>query len=174
MTQLSLLDPPPAQQADTIDYALTLTQPWAALVASGIKRIENRPWKLPQKMLGRRFAIHASREVDKDVLRHLIEHFGLDDSPLWHVTGAIIGVARATGFVSSLDELEQRLGGCVSGDPADQRIAIMQQMRFWIGPHAFLLDEISALEKPIECKGALSFWGLSEVLQKPIYEQLAA
>ena len=38
--------------------ALTLTQPWASLVAIGAKRIETRSWSTPYRGL---LAIHAAK-----------------------------------------------------------------------------------------------------------------
>jgi len=40
--------------------ALSEKQPWATLIALGIKPIENRTWKLPEKYKGQRVLIHAS------------------------------------------------------------------------------------------------------------------
>jgi len=39
---------------------LSVKQPWAYLICSGIKDIENRSWKCPQKYIGQRVLIHAS------------------------------------------------------------------------------------------------------------------
>ena len=39
---------------------LTVKQPWAYLLCAGIKDIENRTWKLPEKYRGERVLIHAS------------------------------------------------------------------------------------------------------------------
>lgn len=44
--------------------ALSYKQPWALLVAEGIKPIENRTWKCPQKYIGKRVLIHASMKPD--------------------------------------------------------------------------------------------------------------
>lgn len=47
--------------------ALTYHQPYAWLVAAGIKDIENRTWKLPEKFKGQRVLVHAaSRKVKFD------------------------------------------------------------------------------------------------------------
>lgn len=40
--------------------AISIKQPWAYLICSGIKDIENRTWKCPQKYIGQRVLIHAS------------------------------------------------------------------------------------------------------------------
>lgn len=39
---------------------LSVKQPWAHLICSGIKDIENRTWRCPQKYIGERVLIHAS------------------------------------------------------------------------------------------------------------------
>ena len=41
--------------------AISIKQPWASLIAHGIKDIENRTWKCPQKYIGQRALIHASK-----------------------------------------------------------------------------------------------------------------
>lgn len=43
--------------------ALTLWQPWASLVAEGMKRIETRSWPAPPMLIGERLAIHAAARV---------------------------------------------------------------------------------------------------------------
>ena len=41
--------------------AISIKQPWAYLIAAGIKDIENRTWKCPGKYIGERVLIHASK-----------------------------------------------------------------------------------------------------------------
>lgn len=41
--------------------AISIKQPWAHLIAAGIKDIENRTWKCPEKYIGKRVLIHASK-----------------------------------------------------------------------------------------------------------------
>lgn len=38
---------------------LSVKQPWSFLICSGIKDIENRSWKLPEKYKGERVLIHG-------------------------------------------------------------------------------------------------------------------
>lgn len=45
---------------------ITVKQPWAYLICSDIKPIENRSWKLPEKYRGERVLIHASGKSDKE------------------------------------------------------------------------------------------------------------
>ncbi len=43
--------------------ALTLHQPWASLIAHGVKTVETRSWAPPRQLVGQRIAIHAGRRV---------------------------------------------------------------------------------------------------------------
>jgi len=45
-------------------WGLTIIQPWAAAIALGPKRIENRTWRPSNRMLGEFIAIHAGKKVD--------------------------------------------------------------------------------------------------------------
>ena len=41
--------------------AITLWEPWATLVATGVKTWETRSWRFPQSLRGERIAIHAAK-----------------------------------------------------------------------------------------------------------------
>lgn len=43
---------------------LTVWNPWAAAILLGGKTIENRPWKPPADVIGRRILIHAGKRYD--------------------------------------------------------------------------------------------------------------
>lgn len=44
---------------------LSLWQPWASLMADGIKPWETRHWPAPESLIGQEYAIHAAMKVDK-------------------------------------------------------------------------------------------------------------
>lgn len=59
--------------ADVILPALTIWQPWASLIAEGVKPYEFRRWAAPKRLHGRRIAIHAgARPMRRDELQDLI------------------------------------------------------------------------------------------------------
>lgn len=71
--------------------ALTVRQPWAAAIAHGPKRIENRPKAIPAKHQDTQILIHAGLAEDKnalpaDMIRDWPRHWG-----------AIIAVATLAG-----------------------------------------------------------------------------
>lgn len=160
--------------------ALTLTQPWAGLVASGIKLVENRPRRMIKAAdFGKPFAIHASREIDRDAWRSIIEidptlaldHPGpMARASRWQrlagVTSAVVAVAT---LVSCLDPL-----ACgILPDSDDARAALPPDQRRWFfGPIGYVLRDVRALAKPVPCKGMLGFWTLPEDVERLVMEQL--
>lgn len=151
--------------------ALTLTQPWAGLVASGIKLVENRPRKLLAQPTGIRFAIHASREIDDSVFARIYEiapelHHKLADTrekARWHQ------LARITSCAIALATIDRHVIGDIdaSGLPLDQR-------RWYFGPVGYVLRDVVALAEPVPCRGMLGFWTLPDDVAANVRRQLAA
>ncbi|HEU5431540.1 MAG TPA: hypothetical protein VFU81_07755 [Thermomicrobiales bacterium] len=52
---------------------ITLTEPWATLVAIGAKTIETRSWPAPRSAIGQPLAIHAAKGMAGDDLDWLAE-----------------------------------------------------------------------------------------------------
>lgn len=50
--------------------ALTIRQPWASLIALGVKHIETRSWRAPQSLIGQTIAIHAGKHKPPTSTRH--------------------------------------------------------------------------------------------------------
>ncbi len=127
--------------------ALSIQQPWASLIVSGYKHVENRNWST--KFRGE-FLIHAGKTIDKEAMRdvHLGIHpvtgrpfvFAGMDFP----TGGIIGKAR---IVDCVEE---------SVDP------------FFVGPFAFVLADARSL--PFHpCRGMLGFFTPGDGWSPPDY-----
>ena len=80
-------------------YAITLHQPWASLIALGIKTVETRSWAAPGRLLGQTIAIHAGRRVVRQpgecIERELRARLGED----WVRTGSGLGPDIPTGAV---------------------------------------------------------------------------
>jgi len=76
---------------------LSIRQPWADLIARGVKTIEVRFWRRPVKLdLPRRIALHASKTPDMDAFRYLLRHRRavFAGGPVFYKRGAIIGTAK--------------------------------------------------------------------------------
>jgi hypothetical protein len=131
--------------------ALSMTQPWASLLATGRKQIETRSWRT--KYRGP-IAIHAATKFPpnctglfwREPFRIQLSIAGIRE---FHQlkTGAIIGVCE---IVDCIPTEEIREGLCYPeinfGDYSDGRWA-------WLCRNA-----VSLHDRPITCKGALSLW----------------
>ncbi len=79
--------------------ALTLWQPWASLIAFGLKPYETRSQPAPRRLLGRRIAIHAAlRRPAFGEITPEIHHAmaGLTGNPTWFDLlpyGAVVCIA---------------------------------------------------------------------------------
>ena len=143
--------------------ALSLTQPWASLVACGAKRIETRSWSTAYRGP---LAIHAAmgfpawaRWVAFECRSHL-ELAGhtigeprgerdrlIHDLPLGMViaTCRVVRCARTELIVSQISDQERAFGDYSSGR------------------YAWMLADIVRLPEPIPVRGALGLWEWQEL-----------
>lgn len=159
--------------------AITLTQPWATLVAIGAKRIETRSW---QTSYCGPLAIHAGASL-KPVggLQGLAEI--VCSSPFWEVLtgagycgphprqpelGAIVAVATLAGCVpigAPPTAYALHDGLTVKSWPFTE-----QEREFGDytpGRWAWLLADVRRLPEPVPCKGALGLWTVpADVLER--------
>lgn len=126
--------------------ALSIKHPWAWLILSGDKDIENRTWEA-RYMVGKRFAIHVSRKVDERAYSELAKHSIQVPRPQDFITlGNIVGTAVLDKIVTESDS-------------------------FWFsGPYGFVLKDVRELPKPIPCRGALGFWKVPEGIEMEILD----
>lgn len=150
--------------------ALSFLQPWLWCIELGHKTVENRTWKPPAKMVGKRFALHASAGYDREAEPFVQGVLAALDVVMLNqpVRSAIVGTARLVGALpvkvtgetrlSAAVEVDGILPGCRLGD-----LDLGQQFRIlaspWtFGPWAWLLADVRRLREPVPCKGALGFW----------------
>lgn len=164
--------------------ALTLTQPWAGLVASGIKLVENRPRSMIKREdFGKRFAIHASREIDQTVYERIAEiapELRPDlKVPLLMRWTALSRITSAVIAVATIDKVLD--GGWDAESIAEHADALSfsngdklgpQQVRWFFGPVGYVLRDVVALPKPVPCRGWQGFWTLAPELERAVMEQL--
>lgn len=123
-----------------IHKVITVKQPWASLIVQGLKPIENRTWKCPNKYIGKRILIHAGATPVRegwDALTHEQRLFLPVEIPIKKLpTSAIIGSVEIVC--------------CVQNHPS-----------IWAekGVYNWVLANPIFFDKPIEgVKGKLSFW----------------
>ncbi len=127
--------------------ALTISQPWASLIACGEKWIENRGWAVHSSYYGP-IAIHAGKGLQYLTKKEIIDY----------PTGAIIATARLAACLS-LRTIEYQ---CIH-HPHDKvdflplTYAQLAAHRFAEGPFCWVLQDIQAIE-PIPYRGAQGFW----------------
>ncbi len=124
--------------------ALTVKQPWAQLICEGIKDIENRTWKLPEKYKGKRVLIHASAKPER--IKFEIE---------CQANVKEIEIFAALNFAE-----ENNLLGCIIGS-VEIVDCVQNHPSMWAdkGAWHWILANPVLFAKPIEnVKGRLSFW----------------
>ena len=123
--------------------ALSIQQPWAWLILSGYKDLENRTWQTKHRG---RVLIHTGQRVDKENLEWALEMAMMTSGDheteirkryeAEMVTGALVGFANIDECISNSDSL------------------------WFFGPHAFKLSSPVLWSQGIPYKGRL---GLFEV-----------
>lgn len=121
---------------------ITIKQPFASLIAAGIKEYEFRTWKT--KYRGEIF-IHAGKGIDKKAMKKF-EEYGLE-----YPSGCIIAKANLSDCIKVDDEFRKVL---FEKNPKVYN-SIIKHIE-WDG-YGFKLDNIEKI-KPIPAKGKLSIW----------------
>lgn len=141
--------------------SISLWQPWASLIAIGVKTIETRHWQPPHALIGQRIAIHAAKKWDAGLasltwitpFREDLTAAGLYDFPTRHhrlplgavVATAVIAECHSTNrhaFLGTLSERERAYGN--------------------YGPNRYgwVLTDVQALVAPIPWRGAQGFFAV--------------
>lgn len=148
--------------------ALTLTQPWATLVAISAKRIETRSWQTPYRG---ELAIHAAKGFPKwaketcgEALFHEALYaagydIGLRSSEILPI-GCVIATCQlvACKFITSAmspgtpEEVSRRSTMLPPPEP-ERSFGDYECGRF-----AWILEDIKQLPEPVTAKGALGLW----------------
>ena len=162
---------------------LTLTQPWASLVAIGAKRIETRSWSTNYRGP---IAIHAAKGFPKEcqrlacdaaLYREPLVAAGMDvytpppehwyHAPSYHYRGglplgAIVATARLAYVFMTGDTLNyehdvrtKRGPNGLTYEMTPQEIAFGN---YEPGRYGWVLTDVQRLPEPIPCKGALGLW----------------
>jgi activating signal cointegrator 1 len=145
--------------------AISLTQPWASLVAIGAKRIETRSWR-PTSALGEDIAIHAAKSFPLDC-RQLCDQTifarALKRSWMQLPVGAVIAVVR----VESYERTEKLL-------TTDGSLTLLEEAFGNYGPNRYgwRLTNLRPLSTPINCRGALGIWFLPPDVNRAVQAQL--
>lgn len=135
--------------------AISLTQPWAVLVANGEKKIDTRSWRTDYRG---QLAIHASKKITDEAKNKFhndtyfveaLKRLGITNYGML-VTGAILAkvrlvdVIRTDDIVKNLSEKE-----IVFGD-------------YSVGRWAWIFEDLVQFPSAIEAKGSLGLWSWND------------
>lgn len=126
--------------------ALTIIQPFAELIATGEKRVENREWYTPYRGP---IAIHAgkAKQYEGRPVEAIANSYGLKASALAY--GAIIATAEITDclHVQQINRL-----------PKTSPLYWLMDHEHAHGTYCWVLANVKRLEQPVPCRGALGLW----------------
>lgn len=144
--------------------ALSMTQPWASLVAIGEKRVETRSWNTNYRG---KIAIHAAKNFPREARRlcfsnaeifytllsigyitfnRVFQAYEIDEKKL--ITGAVIATCKIIDTVKTGESIRQ--------DWLTRHELAFGN--FTPGRYAWLLEGAVILKNPIPAKGALGLW----------------
>ena len=131
--------------------ALTLWQPWASLVAAGLKPYEFRTWPAPQSLVGERIAIHAGKRTfaQEDIPDLLDDERRRVSSPGLIVKSGIMDDAQR--FLAT-EGTDLPLGTVLAVATLARPVQIDPDM--WAWP----LTDVKAFDRPQPARGAQGFW----------------
>jgi hypothetical protein len=148
--------------------AITLIQPWAHAVSDLGKPIENRDKRPPEKLIGKRIAIHAGmKPVDRDACCAIEGDpwiSSLIDETKVQVRGAVVCTTLLVGWVAKINGEHV---GTIRGAEADR----LMLSAWWRGPVGYVLRETRPLAVPVPCRGFLYFWPIPEDVRAEIARQ---
>ena len=162
------------EQGSGVIRGLSLTQPWATLVAIGAKKVETRSWGTRYRG---RVAIHAAKGFPT-YARALAGHnrwaraalaeagYGITRAlPL----GAIIAVATLADVRGTGPNELQPAGWIFDLIGQEQAFGDYSPRRF-----GWFLEDVQPLANPIPCRGALGLWEVPADVLAMIDERLEA
>jgi hypothetical protein len=151
--------------------AISLWQPWASLIMLGAKRVETRPWKPPDAVIGQRVLIHAAKRIDPCVLAEPFSHYIADpvrDAP----TGVLLGSVVIEGawridHVSDAILIANEYHYGEDESASENELAFEHELAFGdftVGRWAWGLADVRQLDAPIPCRGRQRFFEVGEVV----------
>jgi hypothetical protein len=148
--------------------AISLTQPWATLVALNAKLIETRSWSTAHRGP---IAIHAAKRFPRECMELAL-------------TEPFRSTLRAGG-VRKL--LELPVGAVVATAYLDDCVRFTETNSIWSlgaeherafgdftpGRYGFILSRVQLLATPIPCRGALGLWDVPDAIASDLVRRVA-
>ncbi len=158
--------------------ALTLWQPWASLIALGVKPFEFRGWKPPAKAVGTRIAVHAaSRRARRIEIAWLVSELERGENGRVALHREALELLRGTGpgdwplsCIVCTAVLGEPLGGLEAARSMGAEIndSDREGTFNWAWP----MNDIVAVPS-LPCRGAYGLWPVPADLAREIGELAA-
>jgi activating signal cointegrator 1 len=132
---------------------LTISQPFASLIAGGEKFVENRTW---ETMYRGPLAIHAGKGTQYLTKKELASY----------PTGCIVAVADLAACVHCTQEQ--------CSDLTDLEFRAVKRHKHYEGPFGWVLMNVQQLNEPIPCVGAQGLWQVSPTVVSEILSRIRA
>lgn len=139
--------------------ALTVKQPWAACIATGQKRVENRTWQTRHRDP---LLIHAGAEWDKNATRLALDPHAAPVMSTYYGAPAELSGVSAILAVAMIDDCHPYEPGCCASVWAEKTPSAWH----WV------LGSVRALPVPVPCKGSLSLWRPPQDVLDAVLKQL--
>ena len=143
--------------------ALTLHQPWATLIAAGVKTTETRSWRPPRSLIGHRIALHAGKQVIKsrnglgagtwEIMNTLHGADWSDKIP----RGAVVATARLADARRVL-ALDLKTGTATLDKAPARTVQADPYGDFSRGRWLWFLEDVQPCNPPVPAKGAQGLW----------------
>lgn len=128
-------------------YALSIKQPWAWLIASGYKDIENRGWS---KEVRGKIYIHASKAADTK------EGFKAAGDILRQVYGEPKALQIIQAYLES--PTGSLCGGAIIGSVEIIDCVTQSSSPWFVGKYGYRISNAVLYGSPIPCRGQLGFF----------------
>jgi hypothetical protein len=144
---------------------ITIRQPWANLIIDGIKDIENRSWKCPEKYIGKRILIHVSKKGANfwrsDVSKQVDDYLRSQNNEYLSMRGCIIGSVEIIDCVINHSSIwaEKSEFSPYQGPNGEPNEGLTPTYN-WV-----LANPIK-FKTPIPAKGKLSFWDYNSIIEE--------
>jgi hypothetical protein len=120
--------------------AITLIRPWAWAICHAGKRVENRSWHPPLKVIGQRIAVHAGKKYDHRDAEWIQATFNVKVPAESLQPTGIVATALLSEIVMDRDK------------------PWTEHRRWYFGPYGWVLEDVRPLPEPIPCRGAQGLW----------------
>ena len=159
--------------------ALSVSQPYASLIAVGAKRIETRSWRTRYRGA---LAIHASstfpvayrRLVEVEPFRTALRGLKLESAEesacqTVPIETLPLGVIVAICHLEACYPVDVLLADPYGDRPSDQEIAFGN---YAAGRWGWMLSGVRALSNPVPCSGQLGLWEVPVDVQDRLAEEI--